>query len=465
MTRAWVMLLIGLIGCSENGSAPSGGSAAGRGGTGGSSGAGGTSGAAGTGGTGGASGSGGISGSTGASGSGGDAGGSGGTSGTAGVSGTGGTSGSGGAPDPTAPDWAAGLMPGTWKEIGKNSIASVDPADDPAANPNHPNSPPWNGNTGQQCVTICWCGGAFAAGFGAKGSLIAWCGGHNDYFGNEVYAFDMATELWSRLTNPHTPITFPATDGMWPDGTPSVPHTYGMVGYHPGTNSFASVQTEINNNGGNVAAVPVFFDFATKRWRRGPRAPQPVLYGGWAAYDSSRDAWWAEGGATGGRFGKYVMGGDGSAGTWTMYDAKFSALDSMATRDPVRDVLVMTIFRGQTNMYGLDLTAPESDPVLLMQGGQPPARQGAHGWEWSERRQGFVYWRSGGDVYEVKLAGTDWRTGSWNWTKLTAASNSVVPSQPTNGVYNRFRLARYGNTEIAVVVNDVAGRVYAFGLP
>jgi hypothetical protein len=41
----------------------------------------------------------------------------------------------------------------------------------------------------------------------------------------------------------------------------------------------------------------------------------------------------------------------------------------------------------------------------------------------------------------------------------------VVPNQPTNGVYNRFRLARYVDSEIAVVVNTVAGRVYAFRLP
>src|SRR5688572_1811488 len=101
-----------------------------------------------------------------------------------------------------SPAWAQEMQPGTWRAIGLNTISDVDPRDDSSANPNYPNSPPWAGETGQQSVTIAWNGGALATGYpaGGKGSLIAWGGGHRDYYGNEVYAFDLGAQRWSRLS-------------------------------------------------------------------------------------------------------------------------------------------------------------------------------------------------------------------------------------------------------------------------
>lgn len=364
-----------------------------------------------------------------------------------------------------APAWAQAMPSGTWASVSVNTIDDFDPAQEPSLNPLYPLAAPWSGNNGHSCVIECWNGGAFASRLGGKGSLIAWGGGHKGYYGNEVYAFDMATRQWSRLSNPYPTPSFPITDGIWANGSPAVPHTYAMVGYHPATNSFVSVQTEWSNLGGQVAPVPVFFDLATKTWRRAPRAPALVQYGGWAVYDASRDAWWMEGGDSGGQFAKYAMNGNGTAGTWTMYPPKFNALDALAERDPVNDIIVMTTFGTGTNMYGLDLKNPSSAPVLLRQGGSPPTRQGRHGWEWSVARQSFIYWRSGSDVYEVHLTGGDWRTGTWEWNRLTSSANALTPQDPSLGIYNRFRIASYDDAEIAVVVNSTTGPVYAFKLP
>ena len=41
----------------------------------------------------------------------------------------------------------------------------------------------------------------------------------------------------------------------------------------------------------------------------------------------------------------------------------------------------------------------------------------------------------------------------------------MTPQDQSNGVYSRFRLVRYDDAEIAVVVNSVDGPVYAFKLP
>jgi hypothetical protein len=365
----------------------------------------------------------------------------------------------------TAPSWVQQMTPGTWLAVGQNTIKELDPANDPSVNPNYPNSPPWRGMTGQSAVTKTWNGGAFANNFGAKGSLVAWGGGHQDYYGNEIYTFDMATQRWSRITNPFRNVSFPVSKGIWSDGSPSVPHTSAFAGYHPGTNSFACMLTQTSNSPAN-ATVPVFFSFDTMRWRHAPQSPSGVQYGGWAVYDASRDAWWMEGGDSGGVMAKYVMGSDGTSGTWTNYSAKFNALDSRAGRDPNNDILVITTFRQNDNMYGLDLKNPSSNPVLLNQGGSPPSRDGAAGFEWSDTLQAFVYWRSGANVYQVKAPTGDWRTGTWTWTNLTAGSNAVTAlDRSSAGIYNRFQLARYQDVEVAVVVNDTDGRVYAFRVP
>ena len=363
-----------------------------------------------------------------------------------------------------APGWAQSLEPGKWAAISQNTMADVDPADDPAANSRYPNSPTYGGMSGQAAVLSAWNGGAFATGLGAKGSLIMWGGGHQDYYGNEVYAFDLATQRWRRLSNPYQNISFPVEAGIWPDGSPSVPHTYGFAGYHPGSNSFMSVMTQSSNTPSN-ATVAVMFDLNTGRWRSGPVAGGATLvYGGWAAYDRTRDAWWAEGGDSGGKFAKYSMNGNGTAGTWTTFPAKFGALYSRAAIDPGQDMLAVTLFNHDDTIRGIDLKNPGADAVVLRQGGSMPSRQGAAGWEWSDARGAFIYWRDGTGVYEVKLSGSDWRTGTWNWTNLSTGGG-VTPQDQNNGVYNRFRLARYDDMEVAVVVNQVNGPVYAYRIP
>jgi len=61
-----------------------------------------------------------------------------------------------------------------------------------------------------------------------RNRLIVWGGGHNDYGGNEVYAFELATLQWKRLTDP-SPIT--TCQQTTSDGKPTSRHTYGGLAY------------------------------------------------------------------------------------------------------------------------------------------------------------------------------------------------------------------------------------------
>lgn len=76
---------------------------------------------------------------------------------------------------------------------------------------------------GCTAVVSAWSGGAFDA---TRGRMIVWGGGHNDYGGNEVYAFDLRTMTWAQLTEPSPP---PFGRDPLEDGRPVSRHTYDGV--------------------------------------------------------------------------------------------------------------------------------------------------------------------------------------------------------------------------------------------
>jgi hypothetical protein len=78
-------------------------------------------------------------------------------------------------------------------------------------------------------VISAWSGGAPDVD---GDRLIVWGGGHNDYYGNEVYAFHLADLSLKRLNDP-SPIN-PTPDNCipeLPDHTPNSKHTYGGLAY------------------------------------------------------------------------------------------------------------------------------------------------------------------------------------------------------------------------------------------
>jgi hypothetical protein len=371
----------------------------------------------------------------------------------------------------TAPSWASNIPAGTWVAIGQNTIADVDPEEDSSVNPNYPNGAPWRGSTGQMALTQSWNGGAFAPTFGDKGTLLLHGGGHKNYFGSEVYGFDMATQRWSRLSNPYRgSISFPYSNGSFPDGSPSVAHTYDLLEYHPGTKSLVSLSAQSTDDAFRVN-VAHMLDLGARRWAHSKvNSGVTVASGGYSIYDSKRDVFWLEGGSGSTALVQYdpnVANGDGTVGKWTNYPVKLHRTDSIAGYDPVNDLMVVTTFRDGTQVYGIDLANTDAAPVQLGESGTPPAKRSAHGWEWSSSRGAFIYYRGGDDVYEFKQNGSNWKTASWVWKNLTSTSNSVTPPPPPvdNGVYGRFRVARYADMEIAIVVNNVGGKVYAFKIP
>jgi hypothetical protein len=371
-----------------------------------------------------------------------------------------------------APSWVASIAPGTWVAVGQNQLEDVDPAKDDSLNRNYPDQAPWRGASGQVAITQSWNGGAFAPTLGSKGSLLLHGGGHKNYFGSEVYAFDMATQRWSRITNPYTgSINWPYDSGSFPDGSPSVAHTYDMLEFDPSTNSFIDLTAQRNDDANRVNVAHVL-SLDDKRWSKSKiNSSETVASGGYSVYDTKRNVIWLEGGSGSTALVQYdpkVNNSDGTVGKWTNYPSKLRRTDSVAAYDPIHDLMVVTTFRASDEVFGIDLSNPNSSAVRLNEAGTAPDKRSAHGWEWSPSRGAFIYWRSGEDVYEFRPpSGSNWQTGQWTWSKLTSGSNSVTPNQPStdNGVYSRFRIVRYADSEVAVVANGVSNPVYAFKIP
>lgn len=69
-----------------------------------------------------------------------------------------------------------------------------------------------------------------------KNRLVIFGGGHNDYYGNEVYSFDLMQRKFIRLNDP-TPLAAKTTCmTAFPDGRPSSRHSYGGLSFIPDKN-------------------------------------------------------------------------------------------------------------------------------------------------------------------------------------------------------------------------------------
>ncbi len=167
------------------------------------------------------------------------------------------------------------LEPGRWFELPDSAIRSV--------LLERSRAPENGGVTGSAAVIGAWNGAAFDGRF--------WYfhgGGHKDYSGNEVYAFDFANLSWSRLTDPspfvyknpetgkwdaaknqqHPCPRVPDLDGDGKFDAPVPGHTYDSIVYSPRTETiFLWSQVPFCIGGNGWSGAPIWeFDPKTKRW-------------------------------------------------------------------------------------------------------------------------------------------------------------------------------------------------------
>ncbi|MGH8597610.1 MAG: hypothetical protein ACREXT_13210, partial [Gammaproteobacteria bacterium] len=179
---------------------------------------------------------------------------------------------------PNAPGWASRMKRGCWYRISGDApdlglaptpprtryLRDNDPARDPQLNPprtlservrrlvRRQSHAPWSGRVGISSITEAWNGAVYATRCGRSGAMIVFGGGHNDYFGSDVHAFDVSDREWRRLTTGYVGgdrnaygdgAVYP--DAEYPDGSPLPPHTYGYVQYDEVGNDFLLLKGQI----------------------------------------------------------------------------------------------------------------------------------------------------------------------------------------------------------------------------
>ncbi len=349
------------------------------------------------------------------------------------------------------------MQPGTWVRIAAvNSAADVDPANTATANPLFPQSPPWRGNTGYGALFEAWNSGAFAPALGTCGSIIYMGGGHTDYFGNEVIAFDVCALTWQRLSNPYAgPFIWPAADGAFPNGSPAVPHTYDRLVV--GENKLVLVDSAFNTLTAIDAGAAWIFDLQTREWA-GPIKHRGSMEGV-SAFDSTRKLVWFQPSAS--RLGE-ITSLNPITEKLTYYGAPNAGiLDAVMGYDSVRDRLVMTSCRQDPCVVA------ELDPAHPLLGWvkmpylNKPALHGQHAMAWSPARQGWIVWDmyAGAGVWLMKHNGA-----AYEFVSLTDAANTVTPTAGI-GSFEKMQLVTVDAAEILIGTVKSSQGVYAFRLP
>jgi hypothetical protein len=324
--------------------------------------------------------------------------------------------------------------------------------------------------------------------------MVLFGGGHDDYFGSDVHAFDLNTRQWSRISDGYVAgavthygagAVYP--DAVYPDGSPLPPHTYGYVQYDPVGNDYLLLKGQMEL-GPDVKAIPIshMFNLNSLTWRRGPKHPSAILgSGGWTTWDASRRILWGHSGDSGNAFIGFSPdgdNGDGTFGSWTKLYAKKvqrCADHSAMAMDPARDIIAVAVSAVNV-LYSIDPSTPDREIVRLPSAGDQPVISEYAALEYAPNLDRFIYYSAndGPQIYSIAApSGCGWSqltSGVWTWASLLEGRNSLDPIAHAQALsaygvnrshtFGRFRVATYGRTDVAILVRHTDTPVYAMRL-
>jgi len=353
---------------------------------------------------------------------------------------------------------------------------------------------PWSGRCDFRSITEAWNGAVFADRYGESGAMIVFGGGHDDYFGSDVHAFDLATRQWKRISDGYVSgepdeygqgAVYP--DAVYPDGSPLPPHTYEYVQYDPLGNDYLLFKGQAEL-GPDVQPTPIphMFNLDTLTWRRGPKQESAILNSsGWTTWDAARRILWGHSGADGNAFIGFSPDSgndDGTFGSWgTLLPNKIpdEASHNAMAIDPLRDIIVVLV-HGLNALYAIDPAEPEKAIVRLSSCGSMPTIMPFSAIEYAPNLDALIYYSAndGANVYSIKApSGSTWShltSRSWSWSNILEQGNGIDPIADAAAAsrhrvsrahtFGRFRVATYGSADVAILVRHVDSPVYIMRL-
>ena len=322
-------------------------------------------------------------------------------------------------------------------------------------------------------IILAWSGGAYDA---VHRRMVIWGGGHDDYWGNELYGFDLRSGAWSRLTEPSVVPAGMASNDYFsrdplPDGKPDARHTYdGLQFLEDGTFWAHGGSRAEDGHGTNLTWL---YDDATG-WTNvattgtgpggyslssgyDPASGRVLVHGAqlFYIYDVKAKTWSSLPG-----FGfpplwpRYACAGDGTGAVdtkrglfWSVGSGEVLVWD-IANGAPVTDAWATTGGGAYTNKACVAANYPDQ---LFEGGGGAIYNVAAPGFDYDSAADALVAWPNAGAPYALDL-----KTRTW-----TAGGAAGAPTSKNSiGTYGRWRYIQAYN--VFILVNSVDENVYFY---
>jgi len=328
----------------------------------------------------------------------------------------------------TGPIGSVPGMPG-WHAIPHTQLSSV-----------CPDVAEIQGVEGCRAVIADWNG---ALADTKRNRLILWGGGHNGYFGNEVYALDVEHSTLRRITEPSSGNSISNLSSCpeeYADGKPNARHTYNGLQYISKQDVYFVFGAGLSPCG-NFSNGVWLFDPSHAAWmKRNPKAhPNPAQNGSvpMTAYDSGSGMIYEVEGNVGG-FWKYDL----SADSWTSLGevSACSPLNMTAAVDPIRKLYFCI---GNGSFSKISLSGSHKATSLKGRGCEGLVAAGGPGFDFDSSQNRLVGWAGGGTVY-IYDPDSD--------SCATKTFEGDPGRQQANGTYGRFRY--FPALKVFALVND-----------
>ncbi len=342
------------------------------------------------------------------------------------------------------------LQPNTWLELPNTQLQPLNPC--PGDNCNY--SGPNQGFFG---IMDAWSGGAFDT---VQNRLLVWGGGHQSYYGNDMYGFDLDTLSWSQLMppSPYEATLAHEAAGQYPDGRPVSRHTYNSLVFIESQNAFMATGAYAKSPSGASGDAKFWkldFDNSNLQWSRAADGDSNgTILSGYSAYNRVTDTvyYHREGG---GRLYKY----DPGTNTHTFLTQKSVQQYATAAIDTSRNR--MLVLGGGASSQAMEWDLNPSTPVYTNllnvsaftgSAGNELASSGQFGLDYDAQNDQYVAWKGGRTVYFINPV-------TFAVTKSTLGGDDPG-AQSSNGTYGRFRYAP--SVGGFVVVNATNQNVHVF---
>ena len=325
-----------------------------------------------------------------------------------------------------------------WYQIPNTQLLSVCP--DPNLYPGI------SGAEGCKGVIDDWSGGA---GDTKRNRLIIWGGGHNGYYGNEVYALDLNALTITRLNNPSPPNQTGSCIETLSDGNPNSRHTYGDLAYSANLDQMFTYTGSLACSNGAASTAVWTLDLSTLKWTE-KIASTLTPNGGFSAsdYDPNSgnvfvhtNSW--------GMFGRYSPGTGTMSTLATFEDTNYNL---SAVVDPKRKFFFMF---GMGQAFGIDISGADAAYKLQTRSATGCSFIGPNA-------PGVAY-----DPVQDRIVGWSGGNTAYLYNPDTDACTSVTypngpGSQNANGTFGRFRY--FPAPGVFALVNSASQNAYTLRL-